>query len=122
MITNISLLSVTATWHLERLVYDPTEMHVAAYEAGRRRERRRLAKLAIRSYYRWLRARADAELDERWSTRADEAGAELDALTDGWFSQALAKGPSSPSLAVRKPDANPAKLDSRGGAPQAGKK
>ena len=122
VITDISLLSVTATWHLERLVYDPTEMRVADYEASRRRERRRIAKLVIRSYYRWLRARADAELDERWATRADEAAAELDALTDGWFSQTLENAPSSPTLAVRKPDDTRRKLDSRGGGPQAGAK
>jgi hypothetical protein len=116
VITNISLLSVTATWHLDRLVYDPTEMHVAAYEASRRRERRRLAKITIRSYFRWLRARADAELDERWMSRADEAAAELDALSDGWFSRALA------ALAARNADPTREKLDSRGGDRQAGAK
>lgn len=94
-ITNISLFSVTATWRLERLVYEPTEMHVAAFEATRRRERRRLAKLTIRSYYRWLRARADAEVDGRWASRADEAAAELDALSDGWFGKALARAGGS---------------------------
>jgi hypothetical protein len=84
----VSVFSVGATWHLERLMFDPNELRISAIEAGRRRDRRRIAALAIRTYYAWLRLRAAGDRDFRWVTRAEEAAAELDALTDGWFSDA----------------------------------
>jgi hypothetical protein len=84
---------VRATWHLDRLVFDPTEMRIAAMEISRRRERRHVAAAVIHSYYEWLALQAAAGRSARWATRADEVRAELDALTDGWFSPALAKLP-----------------------------
>lgn len=90
----VSVFSVGATWHLERLLFDPNELRISAIEAGRRRDRRRVAALAIRTYYTWLHLRAAAELDARWALRADEAASELDALTDGWFSQNLPATPT----------------------------
>jgi hypothetical protein len=71
-------LEVRATWRLDRLMFEPRELQVASLEAARRRERRRLAKQVIRAYYAWQRG-----------TRADEAAAELDELTDGWFAKAV---------------------------------
>lgn len=85
---------VRATWRLDRLLFDGRELQIAALEAARRRERRRLANRVIRSYFTWRRA-AEAALDAgdaRLATRVAEATAELDALTDGWFSDELARG------------------------------
>ncbi|MGE5181030.1 MAG: hypothetical protein ACM31C_03165 [Acidobacteriota bacterium] len=90
-IAYVSVFSAGATWHLERLMFDPNELRISAIEAGRRRDRRRVAALAIRSYFAWLHARAAALRDARWAGHADEAAAELDALTDGWFSQAASR-------------------------------
>ncbi|MEO8699101.1 MAG: hypothetical protein ABI867_03625 [Kofleriaceae bacterium] len=81
-------LEVRATWRLDRLVYDGRELQVASIEAARRRERRRLASRVIRSYFTWRRAVAKPGA----AVRADEAAAELDALTDGWFSDTLRRG------------------------------
>ena len=72
-------LEVRATWRLDRLVFDGRELQVASVEAARRRERRQLAGTVIQAYFTWRRARGDAS----------EAAATLDALTDGWFSDAL---------------------------------
>jgi hypothetical protein len=86
-------LEVRATWRLDRLLFDAKELQVAAIEAARRRERRRLANRVIREYFVWKRAAAIAVIDDRAATRAEEAAAELDALTDGWFSEQLRAPP-----------------------------
>lgn len=72
---------VRASWRLDRLVFDGRELAAAGLEAARRRERRSLASQVIRSYFRWRRAARTGQ--------DGEAAAELDALTDGWFSTAL---------------------------------
>jgi outer membrane protein TolC len=82
-------LEVRATWRLDRLLFDAKELQVAALETARRRERRRLAARVIRAYFTWRRAASIASDDERVITRVAEATAELDALTDGWFSDQL---------------------------------
>jgi hypothetical protein len=107
-------IDVRATWRLDRLAFDGRELQVASIEAARRRERRDLARRVIRVYFTWQRAArsstyrgaagagddlAPASPDaspgdgsgSRPSTRsrALEAAAELDALTDGWFSESL---------------------------------
>ncbi len=74
-------LEVRATWRLDRLVFDGRELQVVALEAARRRERRRLATHVIRTYFAWKRAGS--------RSRAEEAAAELDALTSGWFSETV---------------------------------
>jgi len=59
---------------------------------ARRRERRRLASRVIRAYFTWRRAASTAATAATAATlpaRAEEALAELDALTDGWFSANL---------------------------------
>jgi hypothetical protein len=43
----------------------------------------------IRAYFAWRRAVRIATDDERVATRVAETVAELDALTDGWFSGQL---------------------------------
>jgi len=84
-------LEVRATWRLDRLVFDSHELQISTTEAARRRERRRLATRVIRSYFAWRRAAGTAPgaSDDRVAARAAEATAELDALTDGWFSDEL---------------------------------
>jgi hypothetical protein len=82
-------LELRATWRLDRLLFDGKELQVAAVEAARHRERRRLAARVIRAYFAWRRAASIISDDERVATRVDEATAELDALTDGWFSEQL---------------------------------
>ncbi|HET7499533.1 MAG TPA: hypothetical protein VFK02_00965 [Kofleriaceae bacterium] len=86
-------VEVRATWRLDRLVFDGHELQVATLELARRRERRRLASRVIRSYFTWRRAAAAVAAldDERATIRLGEATAELDALTDGWFSGQLAR-------------------------------
>ncbi len=79
-------LEVRATWRLDRLVFDGRELQVVALEAARRRERRRLATHVIRTYFTWKRSGS--------RSRADEAAAELDALTSGWFSETAQRAAS----------------------------
>jgi hypothetical protein len=79
----VSVFTVSATWRLDRLLFDSNELRISAIDAARRRERRHLMAIVIHYYYVLARAAAGAQ--------ADEAAAELDALTDGWFSQALAR-------------------------------
>lgn len=86
-------LEIRATWRLDRLVFDGHELQVAATSAARRRERRRLAARVIRSYFAWHRAAGllAGPDDDRVAARIAEPTAELDALTDGWFSEELAR-------------------------------
>jgi hypothetical protein len=84
-----AFVEVRASWHLERLLFDPNELHVATIETSRRRERRRIANLVIRAYFAWRRASAAAIRHPRWATHAEQAAAELDALTNNWFTSAL---------------------------------
>jgi hypothetical protein len=83
------IFEVRATWRLDRLLFDTNELHVATIEASRRREKRRVANLVIRGYFTWRRAVAATSQDARWGSHVDEAVAELDALTNGWFSAEL---------------------------------
>lgn len=89
------VLEVRATWRLDRLLFDGRELQVATIEAARRRERQRLATRVIHCYFTWRRAAASAGggSGERRVARAAEAIAELDALTDGWFSDELRRSP-----------------------------
>jgi len=90
-----------ASWRLDRLLFDGRELQIASAETARRRERRQLAGRVIRAYYRWQRAAAAAAAAQpRWTSRAEEAAAELDAFTDGWFTHQLARGrPHAPARA-----------------------
>lgn len=85
-----TMVEVRATWRLDRLVFDPRELQVAAMDVTRRRERRRLADQVIRTYFAWRRAlSASSPASPRAASGAEQAAAELDALTDGWFSEAI---------------------------------
>jgi hypothetical protein len=84
-------LDVRASWHLDHLLFDPNEPRIAMLDVARRRERRRVAAIAIHLYFDWVAARAAADADVRAELDAQEKLAELDALTDGWFSRTIAK-------------------------------
>ena len=79
-----NMYDLRATWHLEPLLFDQNEIRIAAIDVSRRREKRRVEMLAVHSYLAWARL-------PRTSDRAVLLAADLDAITDGWFSQALAK-------------------------------
>lgn len=83
-------LGGSLAWRLDRLIYDPNEPRFALYELSRRRERRRIAYLAGRAYVAWLEALGLAatvgEDDAAGQLALMQATADLDALTDGWFS------------------------------------
>jgi hypothetical protein len=79
-------IDVRATWRLDRLVFDGRELQVAALDGARRRERRRLAARVIQVYFAWKRAAGAAGIQSRATALAEEAAAELDDLTSGWFS------------------------------------
>jgi hypothetical protein len=83
------IFEVRATWRFDRLLFDTNELHVATIEASRRREKRRIASVVIRAYFTWRRAAAAATREPKWTSPAAEAAAQLDALTDGWFSAEL---------------------------------
>jgi hypothetical protein len=83
-------LEVRATWRLDRLMFEPRELQVVSLEAARRRERRHLAAHVIETYFAWRRAAGEPLPGGRRSaSRAAQAAAELDALTDRWFSEAV---------------------------------
>lgn len=90
-ISHALAFSVSASWHIDRLVFDSNEPRFETAKLARRRARRRLAAETIHLYFDWVTARAAADHDVRAVLDAQEKTAQLDALTDGWFSQALAK-------------------------------
>ena len=96
-------LELRATWRLDRLLFDGRELQVAAVESARHRERRRLASRVLRAYFAWRRAARIATDDERVATRVAETVAELDALTDGWFSGQLRPPRSAAARSPEKP-------------------
>lgn len=87
-------VEVRATWRLDRLVFEGRELQVVSVEAARRRERRKLGQQVVRVYFTWKRAVRAAGLETGdpagAMARAEEAAAELDDLTGGWFSEELA--------------------------------
>ena len=77
---------VRATWRLDRLVFDGRELQISTIDAARRRERRKLASRVIRAYFAWRKVSVLAARDPKFALTLEAATAELDALTDGWFS------------------------------------
>jgi hypothetical protein len=84
-------LEVRATWRLDRLVFEGRELQVVSIDAARRRERRKLGQQVVREYFTWKRAARAVEAGmgdvEGAAARAEEAAAELDDLTGGWFTE-----------------------------------
>jgi hypothetical protein len=85
-------VDIRASWRLDKLVFDPNETRFATLDVARRRDRRRLAAYVIHLYFDWVASRAATLRDARAGLDVAEKTAELDALTAGWFSQAVAKG------------------------------
>ena len=81
---------VRATWRLDRLLFDGRELQMSSIDMARRRERRRLASRVIRAYFVWRKVMAVAASGTgRGALAVEAATAELDALTDGWFSDRM---------------------------------
>ena len=78
---HVMMFGVHASWRLDALVFSPTELRIASLDVLRRRERRRLAWYVISLYRAWRR------------TANDDLAAQLDVVTDGWFSEQLANPP-----------------------------
>ena len=78
---------VRASWRLDRLAFDGRELQSASIQAARRRERGRLASRVIRLLFVWRQATAAGAAVG--GERAAAAAAELDALTDDWFTRSL---------------------------------
>jgi len=91
-LANTNMFDVRATWQLERVMFDPNELRIEGMDVSRRREKRKVEELAIHGYYAWLGAQQFATRSARWQMRADELAADLDALTEGWFSETLKRG------------------------------
>jgi len=90
-ISHAMALGGAVAWRLDRLLYDPNEPRFVAFDVARRRERRRLAHATTAAYVAWIEAVASNETDPRGRLVLMEALANLDALTDTWFSHMIAK-------------------------------
>ena len=82
-----------ATWHLDRLLFDPNEIAVERLRAGRAEAAGKLAHRVLELLFDWQRARRSEENlalsdEEREAAalRAVEAAVTLDLLTKDWFS------------------------------------
>jgi hypothetical protein len=90
-VSHAAALGGALAWRLDRLVYDPNEPRFATYDLARRRERRRIAYATSAAYFAWIEAVAAGDSDPRGTLVLMEAVANLDAMTDAWFSHTLAK-------------------------------
>jgi hypothetical protein len=89
------VLEARATWRLDRLVFDGTELRALALGQQRARARAALSAQTTALYYR----RRAAQVDDLWSPAETAEGAvrrelaiaelsaQLDALTGGWWSE-----------------------------------
>jgi hypothetical protein len=82
-LSHVLMFDVRASWRLDALVFSSTELRIASLDVLRRRERRRLAWYVISLYRAWRR------------TGNDDLAAQLDVVTDGWFSEHLSNPPES---------------------------
>lgn len=88
------VLEARATWRLDRLVFEPSELRIAALGQQRARARAALAAQTTALYYKRRAAQVDAiwhpaettEERVRRDLEIEELGAQLDALTGGWWS------------------------------------
>jgi hypothetical protein len=96
------------TWHLDRLVFANEEVSIERLQNERDAAERRLIDRVLQRLALWQRSRVraadeDSEPDVRETAELEAIGAvaELDVLTDGWFSQAIGESaqdePSGPS-------------------------
>jgi hypothetical protein len=93
-------LEARATWRLDRLLFAEEEVTLERMRHERAEAQARLSKDVLKLLFEWQRAVASSENpalspEENLTARlkAIEAEAELDLLTDGWFSRWRAKQP-----------------------------
>jgi hypothetical protein len=91
-------LEARLTWHLDRLVFADEEVTLERLQIERDAAERRLIDQVLEQLSLWQRGRAhgadphaDPEQRENAELSAIAAAVELDVLTDGWFSQAIAE-------------------------------
>ncbi len=94
-----TVYAVELEWDLSGLIYDSSEPRIASEVRQRRKARRELLIDVGEAYYKRRRYLAELVLTPRskWRERmelrleADRQTARLDAMTNGWFSRALAE-------------------------------
>ncbi len=93
-----TILDVRAIWSLNELVFSPDSILVSREARARRDETRTIFHLVDDALFAWQQWEMLARTPKRphvdlpalaCRTRADRAAAELDALTDGWFSRTI---------------------------------
>jgi competence ComEA-like helix-hairpin-helix protein len=97
-------LSVSATWELDRLIFEPQEMAVAREGVRVANLRDRVLDEVTRRYFERRRLQVDLELSPptdlgdrvKKELRLQELTADIDAATGGWFSQKLADAGRQP--------------------------
>jgi hypothetical protein len=87
-------MEARATWRLDRLLFAEEEVALERLRHERAEAQTKVTKEVLRLLFEWQRARAHAEdatlpPEDNLAARlkAIEAEAELDLLTDGWFSR-----------------------------------
>lgn len=89
--------TVTATWDLDRLIFEPQEMAVARESVRQANLRDRVLDEVTRRYFERRRLQVDLELNPprdladrvKKELRLQELTADVDAATGGWFSEKL---------------------------------
>ncbi|MBM4282874.1 MAG: ComEA family DNA-binding protein [Deltaproteobacteria bacterium] len=97
-------LSVSATWELDRLIFEPQEMAVAREGVRVANLRDRVLDEVTRRYFERRRLQVDLELAPptdlgdriKKELRLQELTADIDAATGGWFSQKLVESGRAP--------------------------
>lgn len=92
-------LEARATWRLDRLMFDDTELRVASLSQQRAKARAAIAAQTTALYYKRRAAQIDAlwhppdtiEEAVRRELALEELTAQLDALTGGWWAQQTAQ-------------------------------
>jgi len=93
------VLEARATWRLDRLVYDPSEIRATTVEQQRARAAAAVTERVTALYYKRRRAQIEAlwqagETSQETALRAlavDELTAQLDGLTGGWLARRLGR-------------------------------
>jgi competence ComEA-like helix-hairpin-helix protein len=97
-------LTVSATWELDRLIFEPQEMAVAREGVRVANLRDRVLDEVTRRYFERRRLQVDLELAPptdlgdrvKKELRLQELTADIDAATGGWFSQKLVEAGRAP--------------------------
>ena len=107
-------LEARLTWHLDRLVFADEEVTLEHLQIERDAAERRLVDQVLEQLSLWQRGRAraadpnaDPEQRESADLSAIAAAVELDVLTDGWFSKAIAESEGQAAA----PSGEPARVE-----------